>query len=556
MDPSRPELPALCPGALVAGCRLEEELGRGAMGVVWRGLDLASGRPVAVKLLLRLEPERRERFAREAALMAGLEHPGIVRLLRASPGDAASPPALVMELVPGTTLGQVLRRDLPLPERLLLVEQVARAVQHAHSRGVVHRDLKPENVLVGADGQVRVADFGLGRDLTRATRLTQSGWVVGTPMTMAPEVVRGDKHTGPAADVYSLGAILYQALTGGAPYEAESLPELFRAIEAGRLVPPSRYEPALGPDHDQVCARALAVDPARRQRSAGRLAEEVRCLRLGLPLGRADRERRRWLGLAGAGLGAVALALAGAARLSSPPADERAEREEPGRLASAGLVQPASSATGAEQDADEPPIQGPIRLLRRGDSESSFRVVDATGRVLAEADLAPLLARSPYPPPPSYLVKLGSMGELDGRPGLDTVLVFCHERLYPALVVVVDGQGQLAASYWHPGHLGALLLRDVDRDGVREIFLGGTNNDLRGPEALMPVVMRLDARRMSGEAPPRRGRMGEGSEDWYCQLGEEPGSVSELKLEGGHLVAVAGRRRYRVPLSETHPRGR
>jgi hypothetical protein len=146
------------------------------------------------------------------------------------------------------------------------------------------------------------------------------------------------------------------------------------------------------------------------------------------------------------------------------------------------------------------------------------------------------------------VVQVG-LGEVDGRPGVDLVLLLVHERYYPSLVLVVDAQGAPGRSYWHPGHLGALLLHDADGDGVAALFLGGTNNDLRGASAPLPVVFRLDGRRMEGEAPPRRGRLKHGTEDWYLRLGDEPGGVSQLGVEGSRLVGVVGDRRFRMPFT-------
>ena len=172
------------------------------MGAVFRARD-PEGRAVALKVMLSAgsSSKRLERFRREVELTQGLSHPGIVRVLGAAVEGEL--PSLILELVEGSDLDELFRDPgADLETKLRLVEEVARAVDYAHSQGVLHRDLKPANVLVSPDGRARVTDFGLARDLDRKSRLTVTGQGLGTPAYMSPEQVMGDKNTGPAADVY------------------------------------------------------------------------------------------------------------------------------------------------------------------------------------------------------------------------------------------------------------------------------------------------------------------------------------------------------------------
>ena len=248
--------------ALAGRFELLGELGRGGMGVVLRARDRRTGTLVALKLLLeagQASPLRRERFQREAALAARLDHPGLVRTL--AHGEEHGVPWVASELVEGArTLDQVLP-TLSLVERVTLVRDVARALGHAHGRGVVHRDVKPENVLVDQLGRARVTDFGLGVAADQA-RLTRTGTALGTPHFMPPEQVTGAREAqGPPSDVWSLGVVLYLALAERAPFDGEEVLGLARQIcEEPPPALPSRVPPALA----ATCLAALEKDPARR----------------------------------------------------------------------------------------------------------------------------------------------------------------------------------------------------------------------------------------------------------------------------------------------------
>src|SRR5262245_6919723 len=203
------------------------------MGVVYRAWHHRLQRPVAVKMLLAgayAQPQELERFLREAQTVAGLRHANIVQVHEA--GDVDGRPYFTMEFVEGGSLAQKLA-GTPRPARqaAALVAAVAEAVHTAHQRGVVHRDLKPANVLLTADGTPKLTDFGLARQLEGAAGLTQSGAPVGTPSYMAPEQAEGkSRDIGPMVDVYALGAILYELLTGRPPFRAETAAETTRQV--------------------------------------------------------------------------------------------------------------------------------------------------------------------------------------------------------------------------------------------------------------------------------------------------------------------------------------
>ena len=253
------------------------ELGRGGMGVVYRARHVALDRPVALKVVLgatHAGPDQLTRFRAEATAAARLGHPNIVQVYEV--GEHAGQPYFSLELVDGGTLADRLRGE-PQPARLAaeLVRTLARAVEHAHSRGIVHRDLKPGNVLL-ADGVPKVTDFGLAKQSTGDSHLTQTGQVLGTPSYMAPEQAAGRGHeVGPAADVYALGAILYECLTGRPPFRAAAVMDTVLQVLHDEPVPPSRLQPKLPRDLETVCLKCLAKKPEHRYASAVALADDL-----------------------------------------------------------------------------------------------------------------------------------------------------------------------------------------------------------------------------------------------------------------------------------------
>jgi beta-lactam-binding protein with PASTA domain len=250
----------------------------GGMGEVFEARDRVLDRVVALKVLrpgLGADPAFVERFRREATAAARLSHPGIVRIYdwgRDEDGSAY----MAMELVEGQNLRQVLAAAGRLrPEVAARVaEQVAAALEHARRAGLVHRDVKPENILLSPDGSVKVADFGLARTLA-SSRATQAGVVLGTPHYLAPEQVEG-READHRADVYALGVVLYEMLTGETPFRGDA-PAAIAYQRLERDVPaPSARVPGVPPALDDVVRRATARDPARRFATAGEMAEALR----------------------------------------------------------------------------------------------------------------------------------------------------------------------------------------------------------------------------------------------------------------------------------------
>jgi len=265
------------PPSLPPGYEALEELGRGGMGVVLKARQRALGRLVAVKLIradLSRHPAARARFEAEARAIALLDHPGIVRVHDGGVHDGY--PFLVMEHVPGGSLAGRLKAAGPMRPRdaAELVVVLARAVHHAHARRIIHRDLKPANILMGEGGGPKITDFGLARHLA-AGSLTVQGDLLGTPAYMAPEQATGESPIGPATDVWGLGAVLYECLTGRPPHVGSTREAVLQQAAVGQVEAPSGINPAIPPALSAICMRALSPDPARRHASAEALAADL-----------------------------------------------------------------------------------------------------------------------------------------------------------------------------------------------------------------------------------------------------------------------------------------
>jgi tetratricopeptide (TPR) repeat protein len=276
---------------LQLGYEILEEIGRGGMAVVYKARQAGLNRFVALKMIhAATPPEALARFRREAETVARLDHSNIVKIHEV--GDLDGQPYLALEYVEGGSLAGKLTGPLAPRVGATLIRTIALAVGHAHERGIVHRDLKPSNVLLTFDGAPqggavpaptpsawvpKISDFGLAKDLTRELAQTQTGAIMGTPSYMAPEQATGRMHqVGPASDVYALGAMLYEVLTGRPPFQGTTLLEALEQTRSREPVPPSRLQSAVPRDLETICLKCLQKEPHKRYASAAGLAEDLR----------------------------------------------------------------------------------------------------------------------------------------------------------------------------------------------------------------------------------------------------------------------------------------
>jgi hypothetical protein len=286
-------------GATVPGYEILGELGRGGMGVVYKARQTSLGRFVALKMILagaHAGPTQLARFRLEAEAAAQLQHPNIVHVHEC--GEHNGCPYYSLEYVEGRCLRDVIPEYEQPARAAALVEQLARAVAYAHERGILHRDLKPANILLTADGTPKITDFGLAKRLDEEQERTRTGDILGTPVYMAPEQAAGKTRAiGPAVDIYALGAILYELLTGRPPFEAATTWDVINQVIAHEPVPPSRRRERIPRDLETICLKCLQKDPAKRYPSARDLAEDLRNFLEGRPIqarpvGRVERFRK------------------------------------------------------------------------------------------------------------------------------------------------------------------------------------------------------------------------------------------------------------------------
>ena len=288
------------PRPVLAGYEILDELGRGGMGVVYRARHVGLNRQVALKMILagsHAGPVQVSRFRAEAEAVARIQHPNIVQIFDVGVQDGR--PFFSLELIEGGSLAQYTDGLPQPPERAVgWVRTLAGAVEAAHVAGIIHRDLKPSNILLANDGTLKITDFGLAKTLGADVGVTRTDSVMGSPSYMAPEQAEGrSRQVGPAADIYALGAILYDLLTGRPPFKGATALETLQQVKAIEPLPPGRLQPGLPRDLETICLKCLEKEPSRRYATAGALADELdRFLRhepiLARPIGRLERTAR------------------------------------------------------------------------------------------------------------------------------------------------------------------------------------------------------------------------------------------------------------------------
>jgi serine/threonine protein kinase/tetratricopeptide (TPR) repeat protein len=257
-----------------------QELARGGMGIVYKAYHPFLEQYFALKVLIAGESASEDaikRFHREAQSTARLKHPGIIQIMDS--GQVKGEHYFVMEFIEGNTLGKLIKKKLPVSESVSLLKQALEALDFAHKRGVLHRDLKPENIFVTLSGEPKIGDFGLAKDFhldAKNSKLTHSGAIIGTPAYMSPEQASGEiRSLDERADIYSMGACLYQALTGKPPFESESLHDLLYQVIYKEAQPPSYWNPEISKDLDTIVMKALAKAKVKRYPSAIAFAEDL-----------------------------------------------------------------------------------------------------------------------------------------------------------------------------------------------------------------------------------------------------------------------------------------
>ncbi|QDU30156.1 Serine/threonine-protein kinase PknB [Anatilimnocola aggregata] len=271
----------------LAGYEIEGVIGQGGMGVVYKARQLGLKRLVAIKMILagaNASSQELARFRSEAEAVARLAHSNIAQIFEI--GQQQGRPYLALEYVSGGSLAQQLDGQ-PVPQRRAaeLTLALARGVQHAHDKGIVHRDLKPGNVLIHSDGTPKIADFGLAKHVQGNPTHTMTGAIIGSPTYMAPEQAAGNSaEIGPATDIYALGVILYEMITGKPPFTGDSVIETIQQVREQDPLPPRLVQPKLHRDLETICLKCLEKKPQQRYSSAAALAADLKAYLEGEPI--------------------------------------------------------------------------------------------------------------------------------------------------------------------------------------------------------------------------------------------------------------------------------
>ena len=398
-----PDLSGQTLGKYAVGARL----GEGGMGVVYEATDSVLQRKVAVKVLsqkLLADGGARARLLREARSLAAMNHPGIAAIYEVAEIDGRV--FIVMERVPGQTLRQRMAGGaMPLPECRRVVVEVARALEHAHQAGVVHRDLKPENVMLTPSGEVKILDFGLarlraqdGEGTPQSQSSTVEGRLAGTPSYMSPEQARGAKLDG-RSDLFALGAVYYELVTGQRAFRGASLIEILSAVDRDRPPPPSQSRPDLSPEHERIIYKCLEKTPELRFDSAKSLVAALES-GVGAPPSRKARSLKLPLAMVGLALAASAAFMLRPlpnplanpeALLACPPLRVTGAAEPNGWLGAAAAGLACQRAGMARWTQVQPPILPPAALLGIAPQPSEetpddpYAAPDARERALAAA---------------------------------------------------------------------------------------------------------------------------------------------------------------------------
>src|SRR5258706_2132276 len=505
-----PELPK------IPGYEVEAVLGRGGMGIIYRVRHLKLNRAVALKMLLSGEyagAVELARFTREAQAIATLQHPNIVQIYDVGQVDGRA--YFTMELVGGGSLSQKLG-GIPQPAQYCssVTETLATAIHAAHLAGIVHRDLKPANTLLTPDGTPKISDFGLARHFEGQSDVTLDMAKVGTPSYMAPEQVIGKPGTvGPSADIYALGATLYELLTGRPPFRGETATETERQLLTREPVRPSQLNAKVPRDLETICLKCLQKEPTRRYESASALADDLRRFEEGRPIqarpvGWAERSWR-WsrrnptvAALLLTALALVGLASGGGTWLLQQRSQHNKElRTEIGTA----VTQAVSFRRGLHfQEARERLEEARQRLERAGPDDLRRRVTQCRAdlNLVEQLDGArsqgAIIVRGkfdPTRPEPFYASAFAQAGL--GKPGDDTAVVAARVQRSSICAEIVDALDDWASISADPGRRKWLfeVARQADPDPDRNLVRQPELWD--GPAGVAPPIPQLQADKIS-----------------------------------------------------------